>query len=255
MCDLELAKTIVIEFGKLSYAASSWEKLVGKATLKPHGCLIDALGMDCPPGRRQEAEFYAANALRTAFPDLTRSQVNWERKQWSEADALRIIEVVQHAIRRCFEREQCEGASLAPSQLPNAIAGVDPFSPWYLFRCRPVPPSKPGVYLFAYFENQPSTLISPTDEEVVYIGQTEASLNVRLMQFQDTALGGSGHSGGWTYRMVLFPDDWDRLRTFHNTYVTWHAIEPEDKLTPLQLEAALIANYVRKWGRKPQLNQ
>ncbi len=55
----KLAVELVREFSKRSYNASTWEKMIGQADLKPYGCLLDALGIACPINRREEVSFYA----------------------------------------------------------------------------------------------------------------------------------------------------------------------------------------------------
>lgn len=98
--DYELAQNIVREFAKLSYNASSWEKLVSKANLQPYGCLIDALAIGCPSNRRQEVAFYAANALRSSrFESLTRGRAEWERKIWTEEELTAVVQIVENAVR------------------------------------------------------------------------------------------------------------------------------------------------------------
>lgn len=75
----------------------------------------------------------------------------------------------------------------------------DNWSPWAdrdRLACR----GSPGVYLLA-FDMSPNEDVLVTDERIIYIGQTCASLQQRWRQFQRAASGAEGgHSGGESFR-------------------------------------------------------
>jgi len=82
------------------------------------------------------------------------------------------------------------------------------FSKWYRWSDRnSIEGSKnPGVYLLAKFERSPpsSGPANPLQDEIVYIGETCASLRRRWCQFNNSAFrNGKGHSGGYTYRRKM----------------------------------------------------
>jgi len=258
--DYELAQSIVREFVKLSYNAASWEKLISLAKLQPYGCLIDALAIECPIHRRKEVAFYAANALRRGrFQSLTRGRAEWERKIWTDEEINAVIQIVQTSVRTCLDRQEPQlkvsRSMFIPPTRSAGESGI--FVPWRLFCDREPVAEAEGVYVFAYFEEEPEQVVDPTCKDVIYIGVTAGqTLRMRLRQFEDTALGGSGHSGGWSYRIDYFADDWEKLQTFHNTYVTWIVVSNGGIETPGQVEYRLKnIEYAKRWGRLPKLNK
>jgi hypothetical protein len=169
------AVKIVFEFGKLSFNASNWEKMIGQRSLQPHGCLIDALGIECPHSRIEEAKFCGAQALRERYPQYTKSAVAWERKQWTDDDVREIITIVDRTVRACLERPTPSAVPVAQtnktSDASRNCGNNSGFVPWRLFRDRAPVSGLPGVYLFAYFEEGPPMEVdcswldmSPTDE-------------------------------------------------------------------------------------------
>lgn len=262
---LELAKVIVREFAELSYNAASWEKLVANRNVSPYGCLIDVLGIECPEERRKEAAHAGAMALRAAFPEYTRSATNWQRKFLSDADVVRIIQVVSDSVSAKLRATPSaapptSGAPVAsPARQPAAELQLPvnfSFVDWRPFLAREPVPHCEGVYLFCYSEALPSTRVDPLDDSMIYIGITEGqTLDQRLQQFQDTALGKTGHSGGWSYRLEMFPDDYHKLQSFFGTFVSWLEVPSGSPQTPRSIESLLLRVYRAKWGTWPKLNK
>ena len=251
-----IARLVVHEFGGLSYNAAFWEKLVGDRSFCTHGCLMDILGFSGSVDDREQITFYAAQALRVAFPQFTNSRKNWLSKVWDDNVADNIIDVVFHATQlsghgRTKDDEEVEEVVFELSAQPNG------FVPWRPFLGRTPVSSQPGVYLLAVFENRPAVDAEPLDHNVIYIGIAEGqSTGARLQQFEQTALGKTGHSGGFTFRTELVPliyqNDLSQLRRFKNLYCSWREMPSE---SPRPLEEQLLRDYVGKWGQWPKLNK
>ena len=221
------------------------------------------MGIYCPADRRDEVSFVAAQALRDAFPQYTGSPKAWRDKQWYEADVLKIITIVEDAVRAALARRTT--FEPAPQDVPNTPihsgkTEEDGFVRWRLFRWREPVSFSPGVYLLAYFDGAPAEIAEPSSNEVIYIGLADGqSTGTRLQQFEQTALFGTGHIAGFTYRTEFVPEVFDNnfelLKRFHNTYCSWIDLAPRRDELPRQLEARLLREYRAKWGRLPRLNK
>lgn len=263
--DLSMAIGIVQEFGKLSFNASNWEKMIGNRQLPPYGCLIDALGIECPQDRLEEVKLVGAQALRAKYPTFTKSPVAWERKEWHHEDLLEIVAIVDRVVRECLAKPSLALPVMSRESPEIAIGtasatGPNGFIPWRLFRERFPVSRSPGVYLFAYFENGAAENVDPLDSQVIYIGIAEGqATGDRLDQFERTALGGLGHTGGFSYRTEfvrdVFRNDYSLLRGFHKTHCSWRDLSISSNITPRQLEQSLLQEYRLRWGSWPRLNK
>src|SRR6185436_9164944 len=200
--------------------------------------------------------FAAAYALRERFPLESFSQTVWSRKSWSEGEIAELLAVVEQRVRAA-------AASLVPAQaspprrprttIPTATEW-GAFAPWAHFIDRGSVLSAPGVYVFAQHEDELPEAVDPVARDVIYVGMTARSLAFRLVQFEQTALGGRGHTGGWSYRHEIARGDWDRLVAFRDTYVTWCPVGGGGT-APRGVERSLLAHYERRWGALPRLNK
>lgn len=135
--------------------------------------------------------------------------------------------------------------------LPDVI-----FSNWLPWNDRRAIPGHDfqGVYLLGRFENKVPTMVSHTDENVIYIGEsTRQCLRTRIKDFNRSAfLQKNGHSGGWTY-YAQYADKGETL------YVSGFPVKIEKDVLRTQfiyyLERKLILDFVLKWDRLPACNK
>jgi hypothetical protein len=222
--------------------------------------LWDALGITIEPSSRKAAEFRTATELRRRFSELTRSPKQWQQRVWTPSEFNEIIRIVE--VSSSIPSEESEAQllleELGPSNsyTPRSGESQDGFVAWRLFRDRHPVPRSPGVYVFAILDSPPTSLPDPLDPRVIYIGTTDNQvLLVRLQQFEDTALGGIGHSGGWSYRIEVYSHSPTRLARFHRTYVSWKSIASDGGISPSGYESMLLANYASAHGHLPRLNR
>jgi hypothetical protein len=169
------------------------------------------------------------------------------------------------------------------------------FSNWHHWRHRDrVQENRlPGVYLLARFTDNrvPPQGADPLAEDIVYIGETSASLAARWRQFHRDAFEGiPSHAGGANYRNTRYPMPWRALHVAALTssplhWRAWAGLS-EDRLTQLgvsrdeseelkrgieygpawkkgdlnrawikYVERKLILDFVLKWGRLPRCNK
>ncbi len=223
--------------------------MIKQPTLRPHGCLIDALGLDCPQDRRDEVGFSAAGALREAFPAECGSQAAWKTKRWSRAERDRIIAIVESVARSVLEAASISRDSPATAAEPIEVC-ANGFVRWRPFLRREPVSDESGVYVFSHFADSPPHEVDVLDAAVLYIGMTDRSLRHRLVEFENTARGGSGHSGGWTYRVEFAQNDFEAVTRFPGIFVSW--IESS---TALQLEGRMLEEYRQRWRQWPRLNK
>jgi hypothetical protein len=222
--------------------------------------LWDALGIAVQPTASTAAELLTATKLRRRFSELTRSPRQWQQRTWTRTEFDEIIRIVEECCSIPVEESEAQLLldELGPrgSYVPASGKSKDGFVAWQLFRDRQAVPRSPGVYLFALLNSPPTSLPDPLDREVIYVGTTDdQDLRVRLQQFEDTALGGQGHSGGWSYRVEVYPNSPARLARFHKTYVSWKCIQDGGGLSPSDYECILLARYTSAHDRRPRLNR
>lgn len=249
------ARDVVRAFTRLRYNAADWEKLVSK------GELLEVLGIELADEAKPAAAARAARALRAKFPELTRGRRAWEIKVWSDHDLDAVIELVAASVE---EHDSPSEADLLEEELGSNIlfeplpgAGAHGFVGWRLFRRREPTPSDGGVYMLGLFDSPPTAHPDPSDERVIYIGKTDQTygISARLEDLARTTRVGTGHSGGFSYRLEIWPGDFARTSRFHKTYVSWRVLTEEDGETPRTLESRLIREYEAQWGRRPKLNK
>jgi hypothetical protein len=129
------------------------------------------------------------------------------------------------------------------------------FSSWYRWNdrtqidgCR-----LPGIYVLANWQRAPTQAANPLSQNVIYIGETcSQSLSSRWRQFDRSARGGRGHSGGKTafkqfgilgtdLFVAALPISHPR-EALRNAYIRF-------------IERKLLLDYVLRWGNLPQCNQ
>lgn len=111
--------------------------------------------------------------------------------------------------------------------------------------------SYPGVYVISLGGPEAPRKVLPFAERIVYIGQTTRSLRQRLQEFEDSALGRSGHSGGVTFRARSLARS---LRSVNVATLAVRLPRDEQNAAITLLESTLIWAYVRRWGRQPVCN-
>jgi hypothetical protein len=252
------AAQVVRAFVRGSYNAATWEDMVARRSPDWGPPLIEALGLVVPDTRRDACAFAAAFALRERFNRESFSPATWRSKRWSDAEVSELLDIVSERVRAT--------AVLSPPvpSAPRRVTGSPSpsatewgeFAPWVSFAERGDVSSSPGVYVFGLFSADVPAVVDPVARDVIYVGMAaKQSLALRLSQFQDTALGGSGHSAGWTYRHEIGRGDWDRLVEFRDTFVTWRVVRRDEAVAPRTIERAIIARYECRWGALPRINR
>ena len=129
------------------------------------------------------------------------------------------------------------------------------FSPWTRRSERASLPGigAPGIYALAKFEAAPPGPADPRAQQVIYIGETCASLRRRWAFFNGSAFEGkSGHSGGKIYQQEYGDDGAD-------LYVTALPVDSvREQTRPFYIryvERKLIWEYVETWGGAPSCNR
>ncbi len=137
---------------------------------------------------------------------------------------------------------------------------ADRLSPWTLWPRRsefsPLGWMLPGVYLLAHLNSLPRN-VDPTDERIVYIGETHAvdqSLKIRWQAFQQGAFkhGKGPHAGGNTYYRMFGVS---RERELCVSGLALKLEQPWGSAFILAAERLLIWEFVRRHGRLPQCNK
>lgn len=232
----------------------TWEKMITNPSITPHGCLIDALDIRCPANRLSEVAFYAQQALNDVFPQFKWSAAAWNRHRWSDDEIREVIAIVAKSIHSTLSKPSTELSPEVDAALEvDSTADVSGFVPWQLLRIRKDVPGSKGVYVLADFENGRPTCIDLLGENLLYVGITDKrTLATRLDEFVKSALGGFGHSAGWTFRME-YCRDWQKLRTFHQVYVSWCSLGTDQSAR--DLECRLLSQFEAKWKKLPVLNR
>lgn len=256
-----IAAEIVSQFGMLSYNASDWEKLIGVSSVSSHGCLLDAWNIACTANVREQLKMSAAAALRKVYPEYTNSRANWERKVRTAEDIDSILRTAFDAVMNAMAQSSMVEFECDADYYPaSTTTGANGFVPWRQFRKFCPTSSEPGIYVLAYFADKPEDQVDILSEHVIYIGQaTDQSTGDRLLQFERTALGGSGHSAGFSYRVQFFAEvfknQFPLLKRFNNTYCSWLAIPRGSAESPSIVEHRLICQFKERWQRRPRLNR
>lgn len=248
--DSARARAIVRDCVRRGYNKCFWLDMVAKSNCTPYGCLLDCLQPALCHDRWQEAGFYAAGALRRTFPNDPRS---WKVFDWA-ARVDDVLAVVHDAVRERASLPAPLFEEIEPPYTPSDVVQQNGFVPWRLFRRRGLVPRRPGIYVLAHFDGLPEAEASPISKAVIYIGQSERSVDQRLRDFEETALGELGHSAGWTYQ-TQGATDWESLVLFRNTYVAWKAYAKGCTDAPREEEIELIQGFVERFGKRPFFNR
>jgi hypothetical protein len=137
---------------------------------------------------------------------------------------------------------------------------ADGLSPWIQWSRRsefsPLGWMLPGVYLLAHLESLPDT-IDPTDERIIYIGETHAldqALKFRWQAFHQGAfkLGNGPHAGGNTYHKTFGAS---REKELCVSALALKLDPPLRSAFILAAERLLIWQFVLKHGRLPRCNK
>jgi|GEM_PF-2598731 len=254
---LGLARQAILHFGNLSYDRATWERLLTNPSFQPHGCLLDILGVNVSDGSREQIALDIASDLRIRFPEFTRGAAAWKRKDWSNNVVDHVLLAILESIERAIARPRLAVKTLELAYEPSEFPQTSGWMPWRLFRNRFPVSRRPGLYILAYSDGAPEQTVDPLSDKVIYIGIAEdQSTGTRLSQFENSALGKTGHSAGWTFRLELLQKYYDNnaelLRGFHNLYCSW--LEVTDG-KPRDIERQLIHDYRSKWGARPFLNR
>ena len=208
------------------------------------GCVVTHLGSPLSSERHDEAAFYAARRLRKLYPN---SKALWATTKW-DLEVDRILEVIQSEFDLCCTERRS-----------STFCQTTGFIPWRLFRYRSPVAIRGGVYLLAVYDSPPPNAVEPLGKEVIYVGKAGGrdstnSILQRLCSFELTALGGMGHSAGWTYRNE-FVSDWESLQSFRNLYTSWNEFGVADQRDARTEEKQILIDYLKQWGRLPILNK
>ncbi len=122
--------------------------------------------------------------------------------------------------------------------------------------------NSPGIYIIAYSQTDISEQEFSWREEIIYIGMTNSigGLKNRLMQFENTIVGKTGHGGA--QRVIHKHPDYVKLKK--SLYVSVRPFKcdvtsnsPKDLLIMgqvAQFEYVCFADYVKTYGRLPEFN-
>lgn len=254
----QVAKEAIRRFGTLSYDRAEWERLIANPRFEPAGCFLDILGFDIDESDREHIMTAVAAGLRRRFPEFSRGAKRWRDKEWTDEVIEAVLQAVIDEIEQSIAEPRLTVAfPILPSVQPELAPQESGFVPWRLFRHRAPVSSSPGLYILAHSLDAPEAKVDPLSEHVIYIGIAEdQSTGSRLLQFERSALGKTGHSAGWTLRMELlqeyFANDVTLLRAFHNIYCSWKDVLGS---SPRDQERELIQKYQVKWGHRPILNR
>jgi hypothetical protein len=132
------------------------------------------------------------------------------------------------------------------NQLFSRKPELPPFSKWTLWEERSTIPdaiNSYGVYLFAIFESEPTNIVNPLDDAIVYVGEAKN----KFWQ------GWSSAGNNWQSYFKKHPKDLQGL------YVAAACVndkeEPYRSSYILHLERLLIWKYVERFGRLPSWNK
>jgi len=108
----------------------------------------------------------------------------------------------------------------------------------------------PGVYMIAQGRSRPRSTCPPPSS-VIYIGETtRRTLLARLREFEASALGGSGHSGGVTF----YENKKGKLDRLFVTVLPVRLPRSEQNAAISTLERYLIWQYATNWRALPVCN-
>ncbi len=151
--------------------------------------------------------------------------------------------------------------SAFPPASPKSLAlarelPAQTWAPWQLFMTRAHVPEKPGLYLFARFQDQSHDATDPFSPHILYIGMTETqSLQQRLHQFQQSLDGRIGHSGAYTLRTEWLRQGLgEEVLHGHTLFVSWMWFEWDHEAYIRPREAELLAEFKRRHGQLPFAN-
>ena len=115
----------------------------------------------------------------------------------------------------------------------------------------------PGVYLIARFEADPPESVNPSDDHVIYIGETcSRTLRKRLQEFNRAAHDGvSKHSGGRRFHQVFGDDAMEsNSDTLFVAVIAVEQSEPHSSAYIRYTERRLILEFVTANDRLPVCN-
>ena len=115
----------------------------------------------------------------------------------------------------------------------------------------------PGVYLIARFYDAPPDSVNPSDEHVVYIGETcSRTLKKRLHEFGRAAIDGkTKHSGGRRFHQVFGDDAMEAAQdSLFVAVIAVEQAEPHSSAYIRYTERRLILEFVTANDRLPVCN-